>query len=64
MAQEAEDTSARVTETSDASTSLAQMVCELKDIVGAYKLGNGKLAFQYYDRVLNFRYCCPFKGQS
>jgi len=42
VAQAAEDTSVGASQTSDASGALSQMVSDLKDIVGAYKLGNGK----------------------
>ncbi len=42
VAQAAEDTSVGASQTSDASGALAQMVSDLKDIVGAYNLGNGK----------------------
>ncbi len=42
VAQAAEDTSVGASQTSDASGALSQMVSDLKDIVSAYKIGNGK----------------------
>jgi methyl-accepting chemotaxis protein len=42
VAQAAEDTSMGASQTSDASGALTQMVSDLKDIVGAYKLGDEK----------------------